>query len=43
MFDIVTLFLLARVILRFNYIVLGACVGIVRVLYESHMLEIFIS
>jgi len=32
-----------RVILRFNYIVVSACVDIVRVLYVSHMLEIFIS
>jgi len=43
MFDIVTLFLLVRVILRFNYIVHGDCIGIVRVVYLPHMLEIFIS
>jgi len=42
MFDIVTSFLLVRTILRFNYIVVGACVGIVRVVYVPHMLEIFI-
>jgi hypothetical protein len=43
MFDIVTFLVLVRVILRFDCIVFGACVGIVRVLYVSHMLEIFIS